>query len=480
MSDVLQVKQKSKDIRNDEINENSTNSQINNKNRAIKKKNGAIIGLSIATGILALSTIGFGIGFGISQSNSMNYQNSLESVYKSNFYSMLDSINNLETKLSKTLASDSSTYQRKTLLEASKNASEAEISVSFLPLSQSDIQDTIKLTNQISGYTSTLADKIASGENLDEDDKATLEDIEQSIMQLKNQLNEYARKLNSGVSILESSMEIDSNSNEFSKALSLNGDNSIEYPTMIYDGPFSDSVVNTTVKGLKGNKITKTEAMQDVQKYFKEAVDVTYESETKGKFETYNFRVKNSDEEMLYVQVTQVEGHILTISGAGEEGEQSIDIEQARSIALDFAKENGVENAEIVWSDTIENDVYFNIAPLQSGIVLYPDLVKVKINLTSGTIVGYDATSYFTNHTTRQLEKGSLTLEEAKAKVGSDYTVKQSRLVLSPLDYNREVVCVEVETTKGENTYYFFYNASSGELENVLKVIETDNGNLLM
>ena len=262
MSDVLQVKQKNNDIRNDELN------NLHNKNHAIKKKNGAIIGLSIATGILALSTIGFGIGYGISQSNSMNYQNKLEDVYKSNFYSMLDSINNLETKLSKTLASDSSTYQRKTLLEVSKNASEAEISVSFLPLSQSDIQDTIKLTNQISGYTSTLADKIASGQNLDANDKATLESIEQSIMQLKNQLNEYARKLNSGISILESSMEIDSNSNEFSKALSLNGDNNIEYPTMIYDGPFSDSVVNTTVKGLKGNKITKTEALKNVQKYF--------------------------------------------------------------------------------------------------------------------------------------------------------------------------------------------------------------------
>ena len=131
-----------------------------------KRKNGAIIGLSIATAVLALSTIGLGVGVCVSQHNAMNYRADLENVYNNNFYNLLDSVNNLENKISKTLSSGSgSTYQRKMLLEASKNASEAEISVSQLPLSQSEIQDTIKLVNQISGYTSTLAEKMVRGES---------------------------------------------------------------------------------------------------------------------------------------------------------------------------------------------------------------------------------------------------------------------------------------------------------------------------
>ena len=100
--------------------------------------------------------------------------------------------------------------------------------------------------------------------------------------------------------------------------------------------------------------------------------------------------------------------------------------------------------------------------------------------MVSGTVVGYDATAYFTNHTDRSLSKGSLTLEEGENKVPERFTVSLTRFALVPLDYNREVVCVEVQAEDGESTFYFYYNATSGNLENVLKVIETDNGNLLL
>ena len=301
-----------------------------------------------------------------------------------------------------------------------------------------------------------------------------------SIVQLKNQLNEFERKLAKGYSIVDSSMNVNSNGNEFSSTLSSLKAVDIEYPSMIYDGPFSDSVVQTVVKGLKGKTVTKEEALEKVKKSFKTAVYVQYEGQTTGKFETYNFRAINSDDEELFVQATKMGGHILTISGIGREGDLSIDFEVAKKIAVEFASLNGVENPEVVWSDTIGNDVYLNVAPTENGIILYPDLVKVKINLASGTVVGYDATPYFTNHTVRKLSKGSLTKEDAIGKTPKTFEIIQTRWVLSPLDYNREVVCIEVEADGDDGRYFFYFNGTSGELEDVLKVVETDNGNLLM
>lgn len=459
----------------------ASNRQENeNPNKKIKKKNKIITGLSIATGILALSTTALGIAFGIADSKAMDYHNKLENVYQSNLYSLIDSVNNLENKLSKTISANGSTYQRKTLLEASQNASEAEISIASLPLSQSDIQDTVKMVNQISGYTTTLADNLAKGGTLSEDEISTLTRVHESVVDLQNQLNEFARKMERGYSILDASLDIDTDSNGFSRAISSLKNNDIEYPTMIYDGPFSDSVVNSNIKGLKGDKISKEEAATKLEELYKNAVKIDYQGETNGKFSTYNYRVTNSNEEELYIQMTQIEGHILTISGAGENGAQTIDYEAAKNIALEFAKENGIEDGEVVWNDTIKEDVYLNIAPKENGIILYPDLVKVKVNLVSGTVVGYDATSYFTNHTARTLSKGSLSLADAKGKVPSKFTIENARYVLSPLDYNREVVCVEVEATGEGSTYYFYYNVNDSSLENVLKVIETDDGNLLM
>lgn len=462
-------------------NRNSEKSVLTSKKNKNKGKKAAIITLSITTGILALSTIGLGVGLGISQHNSMNYRTDLENVYNNNFYNLLDSVNNLENKLSKTLsASSGSTYQRKMLLEASKNASEAEISVSQLPLSQREIQDTIKLVNQISGYTSTLATKLSEGQSLTQSEMETLAKVHESVLNLKAQLNDFEKRLNGGYSILDGSLDIDEETNSFTRSLTSLKNNDVEYPTMIYDGPFSDSVVNSKVKGLTGVAVTKVQAAENIEKTFKNSAEIEFEGETKGRFETYNFRVTNTDNEKLFVQVTKIGGHILTISGAGENGESSVEKDKAKEIALKFASDNGVEDGEVVWSDSIENDFYLNIAPKSNGIILYPDLVKVKINLTSGTIIGYDATTYFTNHVQRSLSKGKLSLDEAVGRVPSNFEIVQKRLVLSPLDYNREVVCIEVEADNAGSTYYFYFNAENGSLENVLKVINTDNGSLLM
>lgn len=448
--------------------------------KTTKRKNRTICALSIITALLALSTTGLAVGLGLSEKKSSNYQNKLENVYQSNFYSLLDSVNNLDNKLSKLNNSSSSSYQRKLLLEASSNASEAEISIASLPLSQNDIQDTVKMVNQISGYTTTLADKLAQGQSLTDNEIKTLENISQSVSALKSQLNEFARKLDKGYQILRASMDIDTDGNRFSTSLSSLKNNDVEYPTMIYDGPFSDSVVNSAIKGVKKAKVSKEKAQEHLESHFKSASLIEYTGSTEGRFQTYNFRVTNSSEEKLYVQSLQQGGDILTISGAGELGQASIDDTQAKNIALEFAKLNGIENGQVVWSDTIENDVYFNIAPTQNSIILYPDLVKVKVNLVSGSVVGYDATAYFTNHTDRSLSKGSLTLDEGETKVPDRFTITLTRYALVPLDYNREVVCVEVQAEDGENTFYFYYNVISGNLENLLKVIKTDNGNLLM
>ena len=117
---------KEKDILTDENNyylktnkeENAENSKKNNKktqkNRKLSQKGlkGAVIGLSIATGILGATTIGFGIGYGVTQSQADDYGHKLEAVYQKSFFDLVDSVNNAEIKLSKVLNSSTPSYQK--------------------------------------------------------------------------------------------------------------------------------------------------------------------------------------------------------------------------------------------------------------------------------------------------------------------------------------------------------------------------------
>ena len=454
---------------------------LSREKKEVKKKNKAVIGLSIATGVLALSTIGLGVGVAISQSQAMSYRGDLESVYQKSMYELVDSVNNTETKLAKVLSSDGSAYQKKMLLEVSKNTNEAQGYISSLPLSQSDIQETVKMVNQISGYTSTLAEKLSTGGTLTESEMDTLADIHQNIVQMKQELNTLSRKMENGYNLMDESLDFDGDMNMLTQELEKMHDVDVDYPTMIYDGPFSDSVVSAQIKGLSGANINQDEALERINSSFKNLSSVEFENQTSGRFETFNFRAVNSDDENLYIQVTKIGGHILTVSGAGNsDREVEVNYDQAKKIALDFAKSNGIEEGEVVWTDTIYDQTYFNIAPVENGVVIYPDLVKVKVDLTSGTVVGYDGTTYFTNHTERNLGAVLFSKESAQKGVPSGFEITLSRLALVPLEYNREVLCWEFECERGEDVYYFYFNAKTGEEENILKVIKSDDGSKLM
>lgn len=440
-----------------------------------------VIGLSVAVGVLGLSTIGLGIAYGCMASTTNDYAIQLENVYQKNLYDLVESVNNTETKLSKILASNSSTYQKKLLAEIAQNSELAENSIASLPISQNSLADSVKFINQMGGYTQTLADQISQGKNLSSQDLSTLSKLQQSVNDMKAQINKFVKKVQQNYSILDQSFNLDGDFNNFTIEISKIKGEGVDYPVMIYDGPFADSTLDKTVKGLKGDTLTEQECQKEVEKCFKNCAEISYSGEINSRFETYTYHVTNSDSQVLFVQVSKVGGHVITVSGQGStSGEKNITEEDAKNIALDFAKQNGVENPQIVWIESVNNHIYLNIAPTENDIILYPDLVKVKVDMASGTVIGYDATNYFINHIPRALKKTGHNANEFKSSLPKDMTVKNQRLVLAPLDYNRAVICFEYECEKEGATYYFYLNAENGEEENVLKVIQTDDSSKLM
>lgn len=450
------------------------------KNTKKKSQKAIIIGLSVATGVLGLGTIGFGVGYGITQSKATAYSIQLENIYQKNYYELVDNVNNIDTKISKLLASDEETYQAKMLSEISQSAKEMQNNMTSLPLSNDTILQTVRFVNQMSGYTQILEEKISKGENVSEKDMETLREMHDVLTEMKQYLNQLSKKVMAGYSILEASSIIDGQFDSFSLDISHIKSADTDYPTMIYDGPFSDSVVNKKIVGLSGKLVSKEEAYQKVDNVFKNIANLKYQGKTNGKFETYNYDLLTSDNQTIYVQVTQQGGHILTISGNVESTAKNISMENAEKIALDFVKQNGIENAKVVWSEELNSQAYFNIAPEQNKIILYPDLVKVKVDLENANVIGYDAMTYWTNHRQRDLLVEIVSVNEAREKVSKTFDIKEEKLVLAPLDYNREVLCWEFKAERNNATYYIYINAETNIEENILKVVNTEDGSKLM
>ena len=442
----------------------------------ISKFKSAVVGLSLAVAILSATTLGLGVAYGVTQDKVDAYGTQLESVYQKNYYELVDNVNNADMEMSKLLNATNSAYQKKMLTEIASASKNMQNNIALLPLTGEDVLESVRFVNQLSGYTTILEEKLANGEDLTEEDLAMLQELHIALISMKDNLNDISMNMRDGYSILTASNEMNGDLNVFTVDFNKIKANDVDYPTMIYDGPFSDSVVNKKIKGLNGQEVTSEDAGAVLGKVFKDISSYSYNGKTEGKFETYNFDVMTSDNQELYAQVTMQGGHLLTVSGQNISDVKNFDMKTGEKIALEFAKANAVENPEIVWSEELNNQAYFNITPKENGVILYPDLVKVKVDLEYGNVIGYDAISYYTNHTDRNLGSAS----DVTVSLPSGFTVITKRLVLAPLDYNREVLCYEYQCEKEGITYYFYFNAETGEEENILKVVETTDSSKLM
>ena len=457
---------------------NNQKCKIENDRKAgkINRFKNAVVGLSLAVAILGATTLGLGVAYGVTQNKVDTYGTQLESVYQKNYYELVDNVNNADMEMSKLLNATNSTYQKKMLTEIASASKNMQNNIALLPLTGEDVLESVRFVNQLSGYTTILEEKLANGEDLTTEDLEMLQELHMALISMKDNLNRISMNMRNGYSILDASSEMNGDLNSFTVDFNQIKAKDVDYPTMIYDGPFSDSVVNQKVKGLSGKEITEEEAGEVLVKVFKNISYYKYNGKTEGKFETYNFDVVTSDNQELYAQVTIQGGHVLTVSGQNASDVKKYDMKTGEKIAKEFAKANGVENPNVVWSEELNNQAYFNIAPKENEIILYPDLVKVKVDLEFGDVIGYDAISYWTNHTDRSLGKAS----DVSVSLPSGFKVVNKRLVLAPLDYNREVLCYEYQCEKEGITYYFYFNAQTGEEENILKVVETTDSSKLM
>lgn len=444
-----------------------------------KKSNKALI---VVTIILSIAVVALGILYGIAMSSLNSYQTTLENVYQKNFYELVDQVNNAETKLNKVLASNSNTYRSKLLKEVSKNASDAQTRLNMLPYSINGLSDTIAFVNQVSGYTETLAKNLDMGVSISQKDQETLEKVYESVVNIKKSLNSMSKQMWEGYNITSSSLKLDGDYNLLTSDMSAMNGEDIEYPTMIYDGPFSDSQINKEVNGLNFSEVSMETAKSNVGKILTDISieNLSFDGETNGHFQTYDFSYQDDSGAYTFVQVTKKGGKLLTLSSKNLYKTKKIDLKSAENIALDFAKKADISGMKVVWSDIVGDDAFINLAPVVNNVIIYPDLVKIKVDLAKGNVLGFEATSYYMNHTNRNILPARITENVAKSKIYSGLYVKDIRQALIPLEYGQEVQCYEFICSMDGNTYYVYINSLTGVEENILKVVQTDNGSLLM
>ena len=457
---------------------------------------------------------------------SLNSTNmNLENLYQRSFYDLVNNVNNMEVEVSKLMVSNDSTSQQKSLSKLKQQSSDAENSLSLLPINENILEKTTRFMNQFNGYcTSLITYKDGKIEN---EDYETLGNAYNSISNIKTELNKIMEKIMKGYRISDNISGNDVNS-DFSLNFSSLSNDTIEYPSLIYDGPFSDSTLKKSIKGLKSTEISENDAENLITKIFDNKItNLNFLGETNSNFVTFDFGVNTEDGKNYFIQITKQGGFLLTISSnvlndnlgsvstevvkddnsSGEieiTDENNVDessinkteessivkvesinnltseIEKAINTAENFAKKLGLNDMKCVWSAASEEISYINLAPVIDDIIMYPDSIKVKVDLKNNSLVGWEATSYAYNHTERDDLIPQLSEDEARKLVSSNLDVNSQKLCVIPLDYVGETLAYEFAGKYNDFNYYLYIDAYNGSQVRILKVVQTDEGELVL
>lgn len=125
------------------------------------------------------------------------------------------------------------------------------------------------------------------------------------------------------------------------------------------------------------------------------------------------------------------------------------------------------------------NVITVNYAYNQDDVVIYPDLIKVKIALDNGEVLGIEATKYLNSHKEkRELKEVKITKEQAQELINPNLEIKSINKAIIPTEWKTEIMCWEIKGNTKGNDFLVYINVETGAEEDILMIIDTPNGTL--
>ena len=446
----------------------------------------------IAPSILALALI-LSIAWGYREYQTRKQlQTTLENHYQRIFFDVKKHVENVQTNISKAMAANSSERNILLLSEIMNEAYFAQDKLAQMPIPQSDIANTQKFLNQAADYSYYLIQTHLEGVPLTKEQRGQLASLRDNSAKFNEELTKLQSDLADknftigSMSSRQSARIEEGNENVFQTTLVNIDKNMADVPRLIYDGPFADEMINRKAVGLTGEKVSREEAERKVREFFggNRVKRITAFEEGENienvRIPSYTFSVHldNVSEDLAtYIAVSRQGGHIVWMRNPRAINNEKLSIDQAQEKARRFLEEKGFDNMEVNYHQKYNGGILFNFALTEENVTIYPDLVKVKVALDNGEIIGFDATPYYTSHHERDIPKPKLSLQEARAKLRDDFEVNSERLAIIPKG-KKEVLCYEFKGTHMNNEFIIYVNAENGREEDVLQLVIDENGTL--
>ena len=410
------------------------------------------------------------------------YATITENDYNKAFYEVVDYVQNVKTYLAKTMVSKTAEHGAEMLTHVWRESNLAQSYLGMLPIESQELENTEKFLNQISEFSYSLSRKTIEGNELSDDDMSKIKELYNYSNDLSNTLNEMSDELNNGTLKWADLMK----NTESSEIAEVSGfdvveDNFHEFTGLIYDGAFSEHITSSEKKGLTGEDIDEETAKQKAEEFI--GKDKIKETKSNGYVENgdipvYRFEITTNEEQNIGISISKKGGHVVFLNFNRNVTEEKISPEEAVQKGKEYLNNKGFPNMQETYYLKENGFITVNYAYKQNNVVIYPDLIKVKIALDNGEIIGLESTGYLNNHYERNISKNLISIEDAKKQLTNNIEIKSEGLAIIPTEWNTEILCYEFKGKVEDIDFIAYINAETGEEEDILIITNTPNGTL--
>ena len=411
-----------------------------------------------------------------------SYRRDLEYSYARALGELSESLDEMTLALTKSEYCTTPTLQLElstAIIAAGNTAKSAAGSLPFSSEGSATVEDIISACQDYSLYA---ARKIAVGETFSDEDHQTLsmmgsytKKLLEGVDKIRMELDETRGTIGKAERLLNNTLDIPDSS--FDESLSETAEEMNSFPVLLYDGPFSDHITNMKPAYLEGkSEVTKEEAIRIAADFLEISTDgLSCDHVTEGTMPVYQVKGNN-----ISVNVTKQGGVVSWAKISTSVPDGYLGYEEALEFAEEFMEEAGLPDMEESYFAISDNTCTINFSAEQDDILLYPDLVKVTVELNQGGILEYNAEGFIMNHRARTDITPAISKNQAREKISPLLTVKDEELAIIPTPGKYEVLCWEFTCESEDGTGVLVYiNAETGNEQQVFILKETEGGTLV-
>ena len=434
-------------------------------------------GMTVFSGVLGaclIAVIIFGYRMKISYDRA---QMQLRNAYVNSFNVVGGQLLAINTDLIKMRVCTSPSQQSVLLYTIWREAGQAQQMLSQLPVDEQSANSMLQFVNRLGDYCFVLAKSVNQGNAIADTQYETLRSLEIQSAQVATQIEALRDAGGIGWEMAQTAWADGAESPKL-EGVGQVSDSIQEYPSLIYDGPYSERAENIPPKAAVGDEVTYEQALMVAQRFMPGTY--TRNADQGAQVPTYSMTCTGANNVTFEVQVTKKAGMIYAIQPNGALATDIFptkdQVPELVNIAKTYLEQRGFPSMQSAYAQFYSGAAVINMVPVQDGVLLYPDLVKVWVDISAKQVIGMDANNYCVSHVKRNFSTSLYDKQKLTERVAKRLDIQNVRLALIPYNATGERLCYEFTGKNGNDTFALFLSAETGDELDIKLIVDADDG----